>query len=99
MAFYTYILLCADRSFYTGHTDNLEQRIGAHQSGLIEGYTHSRLPVELVWSSEFPTRYEALSAERQIKGWGRAKKQALITGDWVRIQQLARNRQGLKVEG
>jgi predicted GIY-YIG superfamily endonuclease len=99
MAFYAYMLLCADRSYYTGHTDNLEHRIGAHQSGLIEGYTHSRLPVKLVWSSEFPTRYEALSAERQIKGWSRAKKRALIAGDWPRIQQLACNRQGPKAEG
>jgi tRNA/rRNA methyltransferase len=49
---------------------------------LIEGYTSSRLPVELVWSQDFTTRDEALAAERQIKGWSRAKKEALIAGDW-----------------
>jgi predicted GIY-YIG superfamily endonuclease len=91
MAFWAYMLHCADRSFYVGHTDNLDERIGAHQSGLIEGYTATRLPVTLVWSDEFPTRYEALRAERQIKGWSRAKKLALIRGDWSLISQLARN--------
>ena len=69
MTFWAYMLHCADRSFHVGHTDNLDERIGAHQSGLIPGYTSTRLPVRLVWSQEFATRYEALSAERQIKGW------------------------------
>jgi putative endonuclease len=48
----------------------------------------------LVWSDSFPTRDEALSAERRIKGWSRAKKEALIRGDWQEIRRLARNRQG-----
>ncbi len=86
------MLHCADRSFYVGHTDDLDTRIGAHQSGLIPGYTSTRLPVALVWSDEFPTRYEALQAERQLKGWSRAKKLALIRGDWSRITELARGR-------
>jgi predicted GIY-YIG superfamily endonuclease len=87
------MLHCADRSFYVGHTEDLDARIGTHQSGLISGYTSTRLPVKLVWSDEFPTRYEALSAERQIKGWSRTKKLALIRGDWALIQALARNSQ------
>ncbi|HYI48032.1 MAG TPA: GIY-YIG nuclease family protein [Allosphingosinicella sp.] len=91
MGFWTYMLHCADRSFYVGHTDDLDARIGAHQSGLIPGYTSTRLPVTLVWADEFPSRYEALQAERQIKGWGRAKKLALIRGDWELIAALARN--------
>jgi predicted GIY-YIG superfamily endonuclease len=49
----------------------------------------ARLPVALLWSQDFATREEALAAEQQIKGWSRAKKEALIAGDWVRIQQLA----------
>lgn len=81
MSFYAYMLRCADRSYYTGHTDNLEHRIGSHQSGQLEGYTHTRRPVELVWSQDFPSRIEALEAERQIKGWSRRKKEALIAGD------------------
>jgi putative endonuclease len=91
MSFWTYMLHCADRTFYVGHTDDLDARIGAHQSGLIKGYTSTRLPVKLVWSDEFPTRYEALRAERQIKGWSRAKKLALIRGDWKAISALGRN--------
>jgi len=93
MAFYAYILLCADESFYTGHTEDLEHRIAEHQLGRSGGYTRNRRPLRLVWSQDFPTRYEALSAERQIKGWSRAKKRALINGDWLLLSLLARNRQ------
>jgi len=93
MAFYAYILLCADNSFYTGHTEDLEIRMGEHEGGRYPGYTRRRRPVRLVWSQDFPTRHEALSAERQIKGWSRAKKQALIDGNWLLLAQLARNRQ------
>ncbi len=94
MGFWTYMLHCADRSFYVGHTDNLEKRIAEHQHGRDEGYTSTRLPVKLVWSEEFPSRSEALQTERQMKGWSRAKKLALIRGDWELISRLARNREG-----
>ncbi|MDX8357706.1 GIY-YIG nuclease family protein [Sphingopyxis terrae] len=90
MAFWTYILLCADGRYYTGHTDNLEHRIGQHQSGLIEGFTSSRLPVRLMWSQDFPTRIEALEAEMRIKKWSRAKKEALIRGDWGAVSHFAK---------
>jgi putative endonuclease len=93
MAFYAYILLCADKSYYTGHTEDLEHRMAEHHFGRSGGYTGNRRPVRLVWSQDFPTRYEALSAERQIKGWSRAKKKALIDGDWQLLSLLARNRQ------
>jgi predicted GIY-YIG superfamily endonuclease len=93
MAFHAYILLCADGSFYTGHTDNLEHRIAEHQCGRCGGYTANRRPVRLVWCRDFPTRYDALIVERQIKGWSRAKKRALIRGDWQQVSMLARNRQ------
>jgi predicted GIY-YIG superfamily endonuclease len=89
MSFWTYMLRCADDSFYVGHTDNLETRVGSHQSGLAGGYTKSRRPVELAWSQDFPTREEALAAELRIKGWSRAKKSALVTSDWLTIQRLA----------
>ncbi len=69
MTFWTYILRCADGSYYTGHTDNLERRFGQHQSGGIPGYTHTRRPVSLLWSQDFGSRQEALTAERRIKGW------------------------------
>ncbi len=93
MAFYAYLLRCRDGSYYAGHTDDLKMRFAQHQSGVIEGYTSTRRPVTLVWCENFPTRDEAFAAERKIKGWSRAKKEALIAGDWERVSLLARNRQ------
>lgn len=90
MSFWVYILRCADNSYYAGHTDNLEMRISEHQSGICGGYTATRLPVELVWQQQCATRDEALSAELQIKGWSRAKKEALMRGDWENISALAK---------
>ena len=90
MSFSVYILRCADNSYYTGHTDNLEDRIAKHKTGEIEGYTSTRLPVMLVFSEDFPTREEALACERQIKGWSRNKKEALMRGDWAEVSRLAR---------
>jgi putative endonuclease len=90
MAFYAYILLCADGKYYTGHTDDLEKRLGQHQSGLIKGFTSSRLPVKLMWAQDFPSRYEALDAELKIKGWAQAKKEALIRGDWDGVSFFAK---------
>jgi predicted GIY-YIG superfamily endonuclease len=92
MVFWAYMLHCRGGQFYTGHTDDLELRIATHQSGLYPGFTQDRLPVERVWSQEFATRYEALAAERQIKGWSRKKKLALIRGDWGSISRHARSK-------
>jgi len=92
MGFWVYILRCADNSYYTGHTDNLEKRIAEHQAGEIEGYTSTRLPVLLVFSQEFPSREEAKTCERQIKGWSRGKKEALLRGDWAEISRLGRSK-------
>ena len=88
--FYTYILQCADRSYYTGHTDDLEKRIAQHQTGTIRGYTYERRPVELMWVQEFTTRDEALSAEVRVKNWSRAKKEAYMRGDFELLSALAR---------
>src|SRR5438477_1917518 len=65
-------LKCADGSYYVGHTDDLEARVGAHEMGLISGYTRRRRPVTFQYAAEFGTREEALASERQIKGWSRA---------------------------
>ncbi|HSI21893.1 MAG TPA: GIY-YIG nuclease family protein [Methylophilaceae bacterium] len=95
MTFWVYILRCADGSYYTGHTDNLDQRISQHASGACGGYTAQRLPVSLVFSQECVTREEALGAEQQIKGWSRAKKEAMMRGDWQEVSRLARGPTGL----
>src|SRR3990172_8662966 len=88
MAFYVYILRCADGSYYVGHTDDLEKRVSEHRAGFIPGYTHTRRPVALVFAAQFPSREQALQRERQIKGWSRAKKEALIKGNWERLRRL-----------
>lgn len=90
MSFHGYMLHCSDDSYYVGHTDDLNARIGAHQSGLLPCYTRSWRPLMLVWSQEFSERDEAFRAERQMKGWSRAKKEALIRGDWDAVQLLSR---------
>ena len=90
MSFFAYMLRCSDGSYYVGHTDELESRIAAHQSGQIPGYTQKRRPLQLVWNQDFNTREEAIAAERQIKGWSRAKKEALIAGDWEGVQLFSR---------
>ena len=94
MPFHAYLLRCNDGSYYAGHTDDIDLRMALHATGVLGGYTAKRLPVHLVWSDSFPTRDDAFAAERQIKGWSRAKKEALIAGDWERVSNLARNRQG-----
>ena len=95
MSFWAYMLHCRGGAFYVGHTDDLERRIAQHQSGLIPGFTAERLPVTMVWSEAFSTRDEARAVERQLKGWTRAKKMALIREDWDRISSLSR---GCKVK-
>ena len=91
MAFYVYMLRCADGSYYTGHTDNVEARLAAHDQGQISGYTQTRRPVRLVFVEGVASRQVAFERERQIKGWSRAKKQALIKQDWQSLTELARN--------
>ena len=90
MDFYAYLLRCSDGSYYAGHTDDLDARISQHEAGAIPGYTEKRRPVELVWSERFAERDQAFAAERQIKGWSRAKKEALIRGDWEAVQALSK---------
>jgi len=90
---YLYIVKCRDGSFYIGTTrSSLETRIHQHNSGTFPGYTVSRRPVELVFSEWFDRITDAIEAERQLKGWSRAKKQAFIRGDFALLQQLAKRR-------
>jgi len=98
MGAFVYMLRCADDSFYVGSAtgDDLWKRITEHQTGAYRGYTSKRLPLQLVWSEHFERIVDAIAAERQIKGWSRAKKQALIKSDWRAIIQLSKRRAGRK---
>ena len=84
------MLRCADGSYYVGHTDDIERRITQHEIGAGSGYTATRLPVQLVWFEEFPTREEAKAAEAQVKNWSRRKKEASIGGKIDELKQAAR---------
>ena len=77
---FTYILRCADGTYYTGWTNNLEKRLAAHNSGVASKYTRSRRPVELVYHERFETKEEAMGREWRIKQLTRAQKEALING-------------------
>lgn len=88
------MLHCRGGTFYVGHSDDLVRRLAQHETGAIKGFTSDRLPVKLVWSQEFTTRFESKEAERRIKGWTRAKKMALIRGDWIGISRLAKGKNG-----
>ncbi len=99
MAFWVYILRCADGSYYTGHTENLDKRIGEHTTGAIAScYTFKRHPLQLIFSQDFPTREEALASEQQIKGWSRKKKEAMIHGDWAEVSRLAKSHRPARPE-
>jgi predicted GIY-YIG superfamily endonuclease len=90
MSFYVYILRCSDGSYYTGHTDDLEKRMAMHGTPRLGSYVSTRLPVHLAWCGEVSTREEALGFERQVKRWSRAKKEALMRGDWHAVSLLAK---------
>ncbi|HEY9110882.1 MAG TPA: GIY-YIG nuclease family protein [Rhodanobacteraceae bacterium] len=87
-----YILACADGTLYVGHTDNLDERIRQHDTGKAGAYTAKRHPLKLLHVEEFETRYEALTMERRLKGWSRAKKLAYIAGDWCTIGMLTKGK-------
>ena len=91
MKAWVYILRCFDGSYYTGSTNNLELRLAQHAAGEGSQWTRSRLPVHLAFAQDFPSEHEAFLCERQIKGWSRAKKEALIRGDFDALVELSRN--------
>ena len=90
---FLYILRCADGSYYTGTArSGLEQRVGQHNAGSYDGYTAQRRPVVLVYSQWFERVTDAIAAERQVKGWSRAKKETLIKGELARLPELSKRR-------
>ena len=85
-----YILRCVDGSYYTGLTRrSIADRVDQHNTGEVEGYTHSRRPVELVFTETYDRILDAIARERQIKGWTRRKKEALIRYDYEGLPELA----------
>lgn len=86
---YMYILECADGSYYTGSTKNLEKRLWEHQNMLGANYTKRRLPVKLVYYEEYQRIDEAFYREKQVQGWSRKKKEALINGKPELLPKLA----------
>ena len=85
-----YILECADGSYYVGSTKNLERRISEHRQGIGAKYTSNRLPVKLVYGEEYDHVADAYAREKQVQGWRRAKREALINGGPELLPALAR---------
>jgi len=90
---HVYMLRCSDGSYYVGSArSGLDRRIGEHNEGVFRGYTSTRRPVVLVWAQHFLIITDAITVERQVKGWSRAKKEALIRGDYGAIQLLSKRK-------
>ena len=88
---YLYILECADGTYYTGSTTDLQARFWQHQDGIAANYTAKRLPVKLVFWKEFRRIEDAFNREKQIQGWSHSKKKALIDGNKTVLPNLSRN--------
>ena len=98
--YYVYILKCNDGSYYTGVTNNIEKRLAEHNSdNSVTSYTFKRRPVELVYCQEFNDIKQAIELEKQIKGWSRRKKEALINEDWEKLKLYSKNYTDLRKEG
>lgn len=95
MTAFVYILRCSDDSYYVGSTrTSLEARVAEHNAGTYRGYTWKRRPVELAFYETFENITDAISAERQLKGWSRAKKEALMNGDVSALRAAAKRKTG-----
>ena len=88
--YFVYILNCSDNSYYTGVTNNLTRRLKEHQSGYNEtAYTYDKRPVKMVFAEVFTNPKKAIAFEKQLKGWSRSKKEALIDKNWDKLKKLA----------
>ena len=90
--YYVYILHCSDGTYYTGMTNDLERRLTQHKAGYRKNsYTYSRRPIELKWQVSCTNPTEAIKIEKQIKGWSKRKKQALIDENWDDLVAFSKN--------
>ena len=99
--YFVYILQCADNSYYTGITSNLDKRLEEHNSGKHRSsYTFSRRPLKLVWIENFTDPNQAIMVEKQINGWSHGKKKAMIEQDWDKLVRFSQNRykRGLELD-
>ncbi|MEP6479592.1 MAG: GIY-YIG nuclease family protein [Rhodoglobus sp.] len=87
---FIYILRCADTSYYVGSTRDLEKRLWQHSTGLGSVYTSKRLPVELVYAQEFDRIDDAYAREKQVQGWSRKKREALISSQFNDLPRLSK---------
>lgn len=87
-----YILLCSNGEYYVGSTKDIENRLNEHQKGRGCGFTKAHLPVTLVYTEEYTTIDQAYKRERQLHGWSRAKKEALISGDIEKLKLLSKRK-------
>ena len=95
--YYVYILQCRDGFYYTGITNKLEKRIAEHNEGKdIFSFTYKRRVVTLKYFERFTDVKQAIAREKQLKGWSRAKKEALFNADYDLLRELAKNRTGVK---
>jgi len=91
--YHVYILLCNDGSYYTGVTNDLDRRLYEHETGYnLSCYTYKRRPVKLVFNEPFPDVNQAIAFEKQVKGWRRAKKEAIINGNWDLLPKLSKSK-------
>ena len=86
---WVYILRCSDGTYYVGSTVDLERRLTDHQNGFGAAYTRRRRPVELLWAAEFSRIEDAFWFEKQVQGWSRRKREALMAGDFTALRSLS----------
>jgi putative endonuclease len=92
--YYVYIIECSDHSYYVGVTNDLERRIWEHQEGIdLKSYTFPRRPVQLRYSETYSNILDAIAREKQLKGWTRKKKEALINENWEALKERSRNKE------
>lgn len=88
---YMYILLCNDGSYYTGSTSDLDKRIEQHFAGEGANHTKKHPPVKLLYYEEFSRIDDAFYREKQVQGWSRKKKEALINGEYEKLPDLSKS--------
>ena len=86
---HVYIVRCRDESYYVGVANDIQNRIEQHNQGLVEGYTSTRLPVVLLYYESYQSPEQAIAREKQLKGWSRKKKEALISGELDVLRELS----------